>query len=79
MSQASQQWIMREDGRDCLIAGFLNAGHVSFRNGRYVAVSHCSTAFLYNHETRYFVSQDEAYEWVATMWAQYETDLAASK
>ena len=79
MSRASYQWVLRDDGKDCLIAGFLNAGHVSFRNGRYVAVSHCSTAFLYNHETRYFESQDEAYEWVACMWAQYEADLSASK
>ena len=79
MSKPSQQWMMRPDGRWCFVAGFLNAGHVSFRNGRYVAVSHCSTAFLYNHETRYFESQDEAFEWVACMWAQYEADLSASK
>lgn len=75
--KASQQWIMREGGRDCFIAGYLNAGHVRFQdwgdNGRYIAVSHCSPTFLYGRETRYFESQDEAYEWVATMWAEYES------
>ena len=72
MSNANSQWIMREDGKDCFVVGALNAGHVSYRDGRYVAVSHCSTAFLYGHETRFFESQDDAYDWVANMWAQYE-------
>ena len=77
MSQANYQWVLRDDGKDCLIVGFLNAGHVSFQSrldgGRYKAVSHCSTAFVYGHETRYFESQDEAYDWVLEMWSQYET------
>ena len=72
MSNANSQWIMDESGKDHFIVGFLNAGHVSLQeDGRYKAVSRCGTG-LYGWAMRYFESQDDAYEWVATLWAQSE-------
>jgi hypothetical protein len=74
MSNASQEWIMDEAGQDHFIVGALNAGHVSFQaDGRYKAVSRCGMG-LYGWEMRYFDSQDEAYDWVANLWAQYEAE-----